>query len=859
MSWMPSFLAGGFAIAGLALASAPLIIHLLNRRRFRVVEWAAMDFLQHAIKRNRRILHLRDLLLLVLRTAIVLLFGLALAQPFFSASQSEFDGRKPLHAILLFDNSRSMDFISLEGSLLDRAKAKAAKLIKRLPDGSVISVIPVCGSRHAISPDPYASKQHAMDAIRRIEAVDRSTSFVETLNAADQAAQAAPLLSKRMVWFTDQQRGNYQRIDEQRKLPDMQVVDVSDAARANTWIESLKVQDGVADINTPATLVVVVRHEGPERRNDVQVTIKVDGESVGSTTVSLEPGGAREIVFQHTFSAQQPTPQRPATAAVTATITPDRLPADDQRRLVVHVAAATPVVFIDQFGADNEDALQQRFGETRSLRRLLAPGAGSPNAPRQLVQVRHVRMSQVDRDLLADARLVIVAGVESPEGRADVLRQYVEQGGQLLIAAGADFSPARWTDEAWLDGGGVLPMPLRPEPIGETPLEAKELSPFFVEYESLQNHSFFQLSGNSDDDIRDLFSEPFFFKAVQTVWSEKDREEWLENEIKNQRAQIELARDEHRTNAASSGLEEASESPVNALDDSRWVAWASPTRITLDDWQDENVTRVARENALRSEPVVLASFDNATPMLVQRFVGDGRVVLYTSGLVSPWTTLPKTNCFIVFDRILRDMLRDTFPARNFLVQQRVDVALPTVDREVNIGLRRPADASLAGTNADVENRSDNDSAGGFGEILHSGFLDERKTSFSALHGGLYRLQASPIDPPEDGSDVEPVWEIAVAVQPDSSESELAEISTADLVALTPGESIRVIGIDEQISLAGSQVQGQDTWWWLALSVFALLLMELGILALPRSASRSGSALTTTASPSSGSSSEVQAA
>ena len=48
------------------LALGPVAIHLLNRRRYRVLQWAAMDFLREAIQRNRRILQLRDLLLLLL-------------------------------------------------------------------------------------------------------------------------------------------------------------------------------------------------------------------------------------------------------------------------------------------------------------------------------------------------------------------------------------------------------------------------------------------------------------------------------------------------------------------------------------------------------------------------------------------------------------------------------------------------------------------------------------------------------------------------------------------------------------------------------------------------------------------------
>ena len=50
---MLKFFAGTFAIAGLIAASGPLIIHLLNRRRFRRVEWAAMDLLARNLRAAR--------------------------------------------------------------------------------------------------------------------------------------------------------------------------------------------------------------------------------------------------------------------------------------------------------------------------------------------------------------------------------------------------------------------------------------------------------------------------------------------------------------------------------------------------------------------------------------------------------------------------------------------------------------------------------------------------------------------------------------------------------------------------------------------------------------------------------------
>src|SRR5689334_18112622 len=99
-----SFYSGMFALAGAAAAAGPVIIHLLNRRRFRTIDWAAMDFLREAVRRNRRILQLRDLILLALRTLCLLLFGLAMARPYLSRTAEVNDPDQPVHAVLILDN-----------------------------------------------------------------------------------------------------------------------------------------------------------------------------------------------------------------------------------------------------------------------------------------------------------------------------------------------------------------------------------------------------------------------------------------------------------------------------------------------------------------------------------------------------------------------------------------------------------------------------------------------------------------------------------------------------------------------------------------------------------------------------------
>ena len=65
---MLSLFANPFAMVfGVLLISSPIIIHLINRMKYRRVRWAAMEFLLRSQKRARRKLIIEQLILLLLR------------------------------------------------------------------------------------------------------------------------------------------------------------------------------------------------------------------------------------------------------------------------------------------------------------------------------------------------------------------------------------------------------------------------------------------------------------------------------------------------------------------------------------------------------------------------------------------------------------------------------------------------------------------------------------------------------------------------------------------------------------------------------------------------------------------------
>ncbi len=100
MSFLSSFFL--YALPAIAL---PVIVHLLARKRKKIIPWGAMQFLAKANPRARRSWRLKDLLLLLLRVLVLACFIMALARPLVPASW--LGGHDTRDLILVVDQSMS--------------------------------------------------------------------------------------------------------------------------------------------------------------------------------------------------------------------------------------------------------------------------------------------------------------------------------------------------------------------------------------------------------------------------------------------------------------------------------------------------------------------------------------------------------------------------------------------------------------------------------------------------------------------------------------------------------------------------------------------------------------------------------
>ncbi|MCH8052829.1 MAG: BatA domain-containing protein [Planctomycetes bacterium] len=102
------FINPAFLWAGMGLALIPIVIYILNRRRYRTVAWAAMRFLLAANRKTIRRTRLEQLLLMALRITLLVLLGLAMGRPFLQSGAAPAVFAERTHHIFVLDDSFSM-------------------------------------------------------------------------------------------------------------------------------------------------------------------------------------------------------------------------------------------------------------------------------------------------------------------------------------------------------------------------------------------------------------------------------------------------------------------------------------------------------------------------------------------------------------------------------------------------------------------------------------------------------------------------------------------------------------------------------------------------------------------------------
>ena len=441
----------------LAFAGIPILIHLLNRRRFQRIDWAPMKYLKLTIKTNRRRLRIEQLILLAVRTLVIIVLICAIARPILSSTGlgAWLGGRSRTSRVLVIDDSLSMGYQVDRRAAIEAAKNVAVEIVHKI--GSQDSVTAFATS----SPQsPWVREAHLEDAnkllgeIGQLTGSDARSDWGAAFKAIDQALAAATFPVKEVTIITDFRKSGWgPQVTEIANRwagqgVTLRVVDVGSRLTANTSLAAFELEDSIVLPGSEAKLRASIRNDTPNAITGAQAVLTIGDQSRPVILPDLPPGQTTEVPLTIAL-------QKPGQVPLHLTLPNDALPADNTRWLAVNVRQSLDLSLVD-----GEPSAQAFESATDFL--ALAFSIGS--------EPWHVD-KRTDSDWagarLQSADVLTIANVASfSQERIAALERLVKDGMGVMIFAGEQVDPVLYNQRLYRDGLGLLPARLD-KPIDE--------------------------------------------------------------------------------------------------------------------------------------------------------------------------------------------------------------------------------------------------------------------------------------------------------------------------------------------------------------------------------------------------------
>lgn len=568
-------------LAGLAAVAVPILIHLINRRKFRKVVWAAMRFLQNAAEQNQRRMRLEDMILLALRCLLLALLALALARPAILSNATGVFGQSRVTGVIVMDNSQSMGMSDGTSTRFEKAQRAAEAALDSMPVGSATAVWLASDIVDGAIPEPTFDLNLARKVIREARLTDRATDIFPALRKAVDTLKDRLALRREVYLITDGEAAGWRQLAEIQRILEhskselrTHVILVNEHEEKNLGVSELRLASGLSPVNHPLRFEARVTNYGKEEARDTRVSLSVDGEPPSDEfTIDTLPAGATKSVTLFTKL------RREGFHSVTAHLAEDRLPADDQRTVAVRAIQEVKVLLVD-----GEPGAEPRDSEVFFLKNALVPVPPDAAAD-YFVKVNVVTALDLSQVRFDDFDCVVLANV--PDFSDAILRaieNYLRRGGGLMIFPGGQVNQTFYNEQLFKR------TRLLPATLGSARGQAEQDEEFFT----------FQEKGY-DHPIVSIWNDP----GSGTLGSARFFKAW---ELKSKPAKS--GKEEKRT---------AADLPPSSLSSP-----GSPTDQGEDDGPAQIVLRYA----------------DGTPAVMERPWGLGRVVLFSSTADTAWNDLP---------------------------------------------------------------------------------------------------------------------------------------------------------------------------------------------------------------------------
>ena len=767
-----------FGIAGVGLA---VIAHLISRRRFDVVQWGAMQFLNPA-RKTRRKLKLEELLLMLIRMAMIAILVLAASRPWLpSGMLMGYRSMGSRAVVVILDGSNSMSRGDGLNTLHQNAKRRAVELLQTLGPGDGVALIDARDQPRVVIESPLQDFRVLTEAIQQIPDPLGAINVQAAVEQAIAILGKTSATSREIVLLTDRQRigwradqdGNWARIEDLMTFPSVRprlwTLDVAGnlaAVRGNIAVGQIDLTRELTVPDFPIRLSTLVRNNG-DTDVDVPVRLHLDGQPLAGQAQEVRVAGRSEATVEFEFSIH---PTGTHLISVAAEGKGDAIKADDTSHAAIHVASALPVLLINGNASLTAAERETFFAEIA----LTASGKKTPWVTASVIDADSVTPADINR-----AAMVILADVTSlPHGIAEQLVTYTSLGHGVFITLGPQTTPESF-DRLYQKTGLLAGFQLNR--LREAPLD--ESRPVTVAQSSLQ-------SGWLDRFRSDTGRT--FLKARYMRW-------WL-------------------AIISPPGNNTPQAIPAKDTDDLQLI------EIDVDELTDARAA------------VPLASLTTGDPLLIEAACGKGSVLLLTSTISRRWNNFPALADFVPF------IHEAVFRAASSRTQRNVSFGAPLIahlpmqvdgaaldTRQVKF--RSPGNRLLAGefhtkaatTTPESQNAEASESPPTAGSGNDSAITETQVILTDTHVPGVYELTDEHEN--NNANDVRVLDRFVVNY--DHSEDDIAELTADDRGRLAQLDRVRFVSSLDDLTQRMYGNEARTEMWAMLICLFpCLLLLEL---------------------------------
>ncbi|MBN1559213.1 BatA domain-containing protein [candidate division KSB1 bacterium] len=400
---------------GLFAASFPILIHLFTRSKSRIIPFSTIDFLKEMQHQQIRRIRLRQILLLILRTLIIILLIMAFARPTVKGRLDVAAANAKTSMAIILDNSVSMALPRDRQTLFALAKIKAEEITSLLHAGDEAYLLTTTDTTARAS-RPYHDRDMLNRAIADIKLSYRMTDISSAVEFASRQLATSSNINKEIYLISDMQASGF---------PDS-LTYVSDDVRlfgislnaeptANLSVEGVEFVSTLLQQGKVAQVAVTIANTGDRDMANSLVQLFVNEKPVAQLVVQVDAGAAKTQLFRF-------TPEKPGFSMARVVLEDDDLPYDNEKAFSFYVPEK---VTVGLAGFQPRDTFYVSLV-------LEATGAGA-----DYFSLQNIALENLRQVASSDLNVLVLSNIPTiDEYFASELREFIEDGGGLLLLLG---------------------------------------------------------------------------------------------------------------------------------------------------------------------------------------------------------------------------------------------------------------------------------------------------------------------------------------------------------------------------------------------------------------------------------------